>query len=442
MAAKTFRGGVHPPEFKDLTSSSAIENLPPPDRVVVPLVQHIGAPCQPAVTEETELSKGDEVRLGQKIGDVDAFVSAPVHAPVSGEVADIGSARLSDGRKVPAVIIDSDGEDRPSEEIEPAGDMRNLSPEEIKGIIREAGIVGMGGAAFPCHVKYSPPEGNELDTIVINGCECEPFLTCDDRLMIEEPGEIVFGLEVIMKATGAKRGIIGIEDNKPQAIEAVREAVGDRDFEVVAVQTKYPQGAEKQLIKAVTGREVPSGGLPLNVGVVVNNVATAASISAAIRTGMPLVERIVTVSGDVVARPANLRVRIGTPIRDLFEFCGGFTESPARIISGGPLMGQAIADLDMPIVKGTSGLLALSSRIVTYEEEEPCIRCGRCVDICPAYLMPLFTARYPDDEALEYNPLDCIECGSCSYICPANQRLLPRIRLTKMEAQARQRDEG
>ncbi len=424
-----------------MTSSSAIETLPPPDRVVIPLIQHIGAPCEPVIADETTLSKGDKVDLGQKIGDTEAFVAAPVHASVSGEVVEIGEARLSDGRVVPAITIESDGEDRLSEDIGPTGELANLSPGEIKDIIREAGIVGMGGAAFPAHVKYSPPEGATLDTIIINGCECEPFLTCDDRVMLEYPGEIVFGLEAILKATGAERGIIGIEANKPEAIEAMRTAVGDSGYEVVPLQVKYPEGAEKQLIKAITGREVPSGGLPLNVGVVVNNVATAVAIARAIKSGTPVYERVVTVSGDVVARPANLLVRVGTPIRALFEYCGGFTESPARILSGGPMMGQAIADLDIPVVKGTSGILALSDRVAAMEEEEPCIRCGRCVDVCPTYMMPLFAARYPDEEALEYNPLDCIECGSCSYICPANQRLLPRIRLTKMLAQARARSE-
>ena len=441
MAAKTFRGGVHPPEFKELTSSSAIETLPTPNRVVIPLVQHIGAPCEPVIADETTLTKGDKVDLGQKIGDTEAFVAAPVHASVSGEVVEIGEARLSDGRIVSAIVIESDGEDRLSEDIGPAGELANLSPEEIKAIVREAGIVGMGGAAFPTHVKYSPPEGVTLDTIIINGCECEPFLTCDDRVMLEYPDEVAFGLEAILKATGARRGIIGIEANKPQAIQAMQAAVGDLDFEVVPLQVKYPEGAEKQLIKAITGREVPSGGLPLNIGVVVNNVATAVAIARAIKSGTPVYERVVTVSGDLVPRPANLLVRIGTPIRALLEYCGGFSESPVRIISGGPMMGQAIADLDTPVVKGTSGILVLSDRVAAMEEEEPCIRCGRCVDVCPTYMMPLFAARYPDEEALEYNPLDCIECGSCSYICPANQRLLPRIRLTKMLAQARARSE-
>ncbi|MFO7941799.1 MAG: electron transport complex subunit RsxC [Bacillota bacterium] len=436
MAAKTFRGGVHPPEHKEATSSSAIETIPPPQRVVVPLVQHIGAPCEPTIVDETTLSKGDRVDLGQQIGDSEAFVTAPVHASVSGEIAQITTARLSDGRNVKAIVIDSDGEDRISEGVTPASSLENLSPEEIKNVIREAGIVGMGGAAFPSHVKYSPPEGVVLDTIIINGCECEPFLTCDDRLMIEEAEEIVFGLEAIIKSTGAKRGVIGIENNKPQAIESMRSAVEGTDFEVEVVKTKYPEGAERQLIRVITGREVPSGKLPLDIGVVVNNVATAAAIARAIKTGMPSIERVVTVAGDVVERPANLRVRIGTPIRELFEYCGGFTEAPSVLIAGGPMMGHAIADLDMPVVKSTCGILALSSSVVSYEEEEPCIRCGRCLDVCPVYMMPLMAAQYPDEKALEYNPLDCIECGACSYICPANQRLLERIRMAKQQAQA------
>lgn len=442
MPAKTFRGGVHPPEYKEETSSSAIETLPPPNRVVVPLVQHIGAPCEPAIAGEATLSKGDRVDLGQKIGDSDAFVTAPVHAPVSGEIAEITTCRLSDGRKVPAIVIDSDGEDRISEEVRPASDVESLSAEEIKNVIREAGIVGMGGAAFPTHVKCSPPEDAVIDTVIINGCECEPFLACDDRLMIEESEEIVYGLKALIKAVGAKRGIIAIENNKPQAIESMRSAVEDTEFEIEVVKTKYPEGAEKQLIYAITGREVPSGQFPFNIGVVVNNVATAATIARAIKTGMPCIERVITVGGDVVDRPANLRVRIGTPVGEIIDYCGGFTEAPFALIIGGPMMGQAIADLDMPVVKGTSGILALSSRIASYEEEEPCIRCGRCIEVCPAYMMPLMAAQYPDEKALEYNPLDCIECGACSYICPANQRLLERIRMAKALAQARMRSEG
>ncbi len=436
MPRYTFRGGVHPPEFKDLACSRPVETLPAPARVVIPMVQHMGAPC------EATVRKGDAVAMGQVIGDTEAFVSAPIHASVSGVVEAVGQCTLADGRKVPAVIVESDGEDRLSEDIAPAGDLAELTSDDIRHLVRKAGIVGMGGAAFPAHVKYSPPPDGNVDTIILNGCECEPFLTCDHRVMIEEAEEIVFGLEVIMKACDAERGVIGVEDNKPDAAEALRQAIGDRPYEVVSLQTKYPEGAEKQLISAITDREVPSGGLPLHIGVVVNNVSTAVAISRAFKTGVPLIERVVTVSGDVVAQPKNLRVRLGTSIEVLLEACGGFTKAPARLISGGPMMGLAIYDLDMPVTKGTSGVIALSEGIAPVLNEEPCIRCGRCVEACPAFLMPLYLATYPDESAMEFRPLDCIECGACSYICPANRHLLQRIRLAKAEAAARQRGES
>ncbi|MFO8059247.1 MAG: RnfABCDGE type electron transport complex subunit C, partial [Bacillota bacterium] len=293
--------------------------------------------------------------------------------------------------------------------------------------------------AFPAHVKYSPPPDTSVDTVILNGCECEPFLTCDHRVMLEETEYIVSGLEAIMKACEAERGVIGVEDNKPDAYEALRRAVGDRPYEVVSLKTKYPEGAEKQLIDAITGREVPPGGLPLNIGVVVSNVSTAVAVARALKSGIPLIERVVTVSGDVIAEPKNLRVRLGTPYEVLLEACGGFTEPPARLISGGPMMGLAVYDLDIPVTKGTSGLVALSDGVSPILEEGPCIRCGRCVEACPSFLMPLYLATYPDESALEYRPLDCIECGCCTYVCPGNRHLLQRIRLAKAEATARQR---
>lgn len=437
MKAKTFRGGVYPPEFKDMTAGRPVETLPAPGSVTIPMVQHLGASCKPMV------NRGDIVAFGQVVGDSDAFVSAPIHATVSGKVSSVSETRLPDGRRVPAVVLESDGEDRPHESIgEGAADPEALGAEEIREIVRRAGIVGMGGAAFPSHVKYTPPEGCEIETVILNGCECEPFVTGDHRMMLEEADDVVFGLHAIVRACGARRGIIGVEENKPDAIEALREAVSGEPFEVVVLHSKYVQGAEKQLITAVMGREVPAGGLPAHLGVIVNNVSTAAAVARAVRDGRPMVDRVVTVSGDVIREPKNLRVRLGTPIARLLEACGGFSEDPARLVMGGPMMGHAVYDMDIPVVKATSGVLALSSTVASEYEEGPCIRCGRCVRSCPSFLLPLYLEAYPDDTALDFNPLDCIECGSCSYICPSNRHLLQRIRLAKEEARARQREES
>ncbi len=436
MSVKTFAGGVHPPYYKELSASSQIEDLPAPQQVIIPLIQHIGAPCQPTV------EAGDEVAMGEVVGDTDAFVSAPVHASVSGTVKEIGETALPDGRKVQAIIIESDGEDRISGEaaLQQQRTLQSMNADDIRDAVRKAGIVGMGGAAFPTHVKYSPPPETDIDTIILNGCECEPFLTCDHRIMLEEADEIVSGLQAIMKACGAERGLIGIEDNKPDAVEAMREAVRDHPYQVEVLETKYPEGAEKQLIDALLGREVPSGGLPLDIGVVVNNVATAVAVSRAVKRAEPLTKRVVTVTGDAVKQPKNVRVRVGAPIRQLLEASGGFSEAPARIISGGPMMGTAIYDLDIPITKGTSGIVALSHQLAADASEEACIRCARCVEACPISLMPLYLAEYDQESALQYNPLDCIECGSCSYVCPSNRQLVQRIRLTKATAQAEQED--
>ena len=433
MSTKTFKGGVHPPEFKELTASCSLEVLPPPNQIVIPMVQHIGAPCEPTVGE------GDRVSEGQIIGNTDSFVSAPVHASISGTVEELGHINLPDGSKVQAVTIKADEE---SEAPLSATDRNpdNMSPDEIRDAVREAGIVGMGGAAFPTHVKYSPPPEVEIDTIVLNGCECEPFLTCDHRVMLEEADDIILGLEIIMKVCEAEHGIIGVEDNKEDAAEVLREAIGDRPLEVHLLETKYPEGAEKQMIDAVLGREVPSGGLPLDIGVVVNNVATAVAVARAVTQDKPLIERPVTVTGDVVEQPKNFLARIGTPVRTLLEAAGGFSEEPSRIILGGPMMGTAIYDLDTPVLKGTSGVVALSSDLAADIQEDPCIRCSRCVDVCPISLLPLYLAEYNHETALDYNPMDCIECGSCSYICPSNLQLVQRIRLTKAKAQAQQED--
>lgn len=434
--ARTFRGGVHPPESKELTQHLPLKPAPAPELVYILLQQHIGAPCEALV------KKGDRVFWGQKVGDTDAFVSAPVHSSVSGTVKGIETVVNPQGQRASAVVIENDGEDEPHPDLSPAGaDLESMTPEDIKGIVREAGIVGMGGAAFPTHVKMSPPEGKVLDMVILNGCECEPYLTCDHRLMLEFAEEIVFGLKAVMKGCGVAKGLVGIEDNKPDAAEAMREAAdGDPSIEVHLVHTKYPQGAEKQLIQALTGREVPSGGLPLDIGIVVQNVATARAVARAIRHGHPLVDRPLSVTGGGVKNPVNLFARVGTPLEFLIEQAGGPTEELRRIVLGGPMMGTSVFTTEIPVAKGTSGILLLGSEETSLWPEKPCIRCGQCVSACPVGLMPLYLGDFPDESALQYRPLDCIECGCCTYVCPSRRMLMHSIRLAKAEAMARDRD--
>ncbi|NLA47493.1 MAG: electron transport complex subunit RsxC [Firmicutes bacterium] len=438
MGAANFRGGVHPEYRKELTASLAITAASIPQKVVIPLHQHTGAPCEPLV------KVGDPVKTGQKIGDSEAFVSAPVHASISGTVTAIEPCNHPLGRKVTAIIIESDGRDEWCSELEPVEKVDDLSPEEIRALIRSAGIVGLGGAAFPAHVKLSPPEGKAIDTVIINGAECEPYLTADHRLMLEKPDEIVFGLELIMKALGAGRGIIGIEDNKPDALRVMRQAVeGKSDMSVVALKTKYPQGAEKMLIQVTTRRVVPSGGLPLDVGVVNHNVGSAVAITEALKKGKPLIERVVTVTGEGVRRPANLLVRLGTLVSELIDYCGGLKEETCKVITGGPMMGLAQPTTDLPVIKGTSGIVALTSEDAAFYENGSCIRCAACVRDCPINLVPTFIAQAAEhglyDRAVKLHAADCIECGCCSYICPARIPLTQWIRIAKAEVLARRK---
>ncbi|MGB4290599.1 MAG: electron transport complex subunit RsxC [Dethiobacteria bacterium] len=438
MGAANFRGGVHPEYRKELTASLAITAASIPQKVVIPLHQHTGAPCEPLV------KVGDPVKTGQKIGDSEAFVSAPVHASISGTVTAIEPCNHPLGRKVTAIIIESDGRDEWCSELEPVEKVDDLSPEEIRALIRSAGIVGLGGAAFPAHVKLSPPEGKAIDTVIINGAECEPYLTADHRLMLEKPDEIVFGLELIMKALGAGRGIIGIEDNKPDALRVMRQAVeGKSDMSVVALKTKYPQGAEKMLIQVTTRRVVPSGGLPLDVGVVNHNVGSAVAITEALKKGKPLIERVVTVTGEGVRRPANLLVRLGTLVSELIDYCGGLKEETCKVITGGPMMGLAQPTTDLPVIKGTSGIVALTSEDAAFYENGSCIRCAACVRDCPINLVPTFIAQAAEhglyDRAEKLHAADCIECGCCSYICPARIPLTQWIRIAKAEVLARRK---
>lgn len=434
----TFKGGTHPPHSKKATENLSLERANEPKTVVIPMQQHIGAPCEPVV------QVGDEVKVGQKIGEAKGFVSTPIHSSVSGKVVAIEPRLYSGGMAVTSVVIESDMQNTVSPEVKAKGDLSGLSAEDIKNIIKEAGIVGMGGATFPTHVKLSPPPDKKVDTVILNGAECEPYLTADHRLMLENPEDVVFGLQAFMKVLGVKKGYIGIETNKPDALEKVFEAAkGIEDIEVVALKTKYPQGAEKQLIYACTNREVPSGGLPADAGVVVNNVGTAAAVAKAIKTGMPLIERIVTVTGAGVNNPKNLIVKIGTSFREVIEQCGGLKGKTGKLIAGGPMMGIAQFSLDIPVIKGTSGILVLSEEEARLPEPSNCIRCGKCVETCPINLMPLnisaysLAGRYEEAEAC--NALDCIECGSCSFVCPAKRPLVDSIRVSKREILARRK---
>lgn len=438
MGSRIFKGGVHPEYHKELTASLAITPLAPPQQVVIPLQQHIGAPCEPMV------AVGDRVLLGQKIGDGKAFVSAPVHASVSGTVRAIGPYNHPLGRKAEAITIESDGQESPDPSIRPAAPLEELTAGQIRELVRQAGIVGMGGAAFPAHVKLAPPADKPIDTVILNGAECEPYLTADHRVMLESPREVVFGLLAIMKALGAEKGIIGIESNKPDALRVMSQALAERDaaeIRVVPLQTKYPQGAEKMLIRAATGRKVPAGGLPMDVGVVNHNVATALAIARALKQGRPLIERVVTVTGGGVARTANLLVRVGTLVSDLLEACGGLKESARKLVVGGPMMGLAQPNANLPVIKGTSGILVLDEEEASLEAPQPCIKCARCVGACPMNLLPLFLAQLAEygliERAEKLHAADCFECGCCSYICPTRRPLTEWIRIAKSEILAR-----
>jgi electron transport complex protein RnfC len=426
----TFKGGIHPPDKKELAKDSPVKNARIPQRVVIPLSQHVGAPCKSLV------SINQQVKKGEIIGEPGGFVSSPVHASVSGKVVAIGEFPNAMGRMVMSVVIENDGKEEWTA-LKDNPDYLKLSPEELKDKIKAAGIVGLGGAAFPTVVKLTPPKEKPIDTVIINGAECEPYLTADYRLMIEKPAEIIEGLKILMKTLGVSKGFVGIEDNKPDAIIKMKEAAkAEPSINVCALEVKYPQGAEKMLIKATAGREVPPRGLPMDVGVVVQNVGTALAIYEAVRYGKPLIERVVTITGEGIQNPANLMVRIGTLVSELVEECGGFRNGVGKVISGGPMMGFALASLDVPVTKGTSGILVIPEEGVIHAEDfEPCIRCGRCIDACPMGLMPSMLsvlsekARYED--AKEYNLFDCFECGSCAFVCPSKRPIVQLVRLAK-----------
>jgi Na+-translocating ferredoxin:NAD+ oxidoreductase subunit C len=434
MGSTVFKGGVHPDDHKELTAEIAISPMKPPSTVFVPLQQHIGAPCEPL----EGIDVGVQVKLGQKIADSSGFVSAPIHASVSGTIKEIGLFNHPLGRPVQTITIESDGKDNWDEKIGPAGDLDQLSAEELRKLIREAGIVGLGGATFPAHVKLSPPPEKKIDLVVINGAECEPYLTADHRVMLEKSEDIIFGLKVMIKALSAEEGIIGIEDNKGDAIAIMEAAVANEDkIRVVPLHTKYPQGAEKMLIQVTTGRIVPSGGLPLDVGVVNHNVGTAVAIANAIQTGKPLVERVLTVTGSGINNPLNLLVRIGTLVSEVIDDCGGLKDSTLKLIIGGPMMGLAQPNANLPVIKGTSGILALTDEDVCLAESAPCIRCAKCVEACPVLLMPTLIAQAAEHNlfkrAEKLYALDCFECGCCSFVCPSRIPLTQWIRIAKAE---------
>lgn len=429
---KTFKkGGVHPPENK-LSAGKPIEVLPLPTSVFIPVAQHIGAPATPVV------NRGDTVKVGQVIAKSSSFVSTNIHSSVSGKVKKVDFQADSSGYPKQGIFIDVDG-DEWLEEIDRSEDFKkefDLSGEEIVKKIQEAGIVGLGGATFPTHVKLVPPKGMKADVLLINGVECEPYLTSDHRLMLEKTDEILVGTQLLMKALNVEKAVIGIENNKPDAIQKLTEkSKGFNGISVTALKVKYPQGGEKQLIKAVTGREVPSGGLPIAVGAVVSNVGTAFAVYEAIQKNKPLFERVVTITGKGVSKPSNFLVRIGTSTSALVEAAGGLPEESGKIISGGPMMGRAIASLDVPVTKGTSGILLLKKEESKREPVIACIRCSRCVSVCPMglepYLLMTLSEKQIFDRAEEDKIMDCIECGSCSYTCPSSRPLLDYIRFGK-----------
>ncbi|MBE0460995.1 MAG: electron transport complex subunit RsxC [Candidatus Aminicenantes bacterium] len=427
MKTKTFPRGIHPPEYKDITANKPIEVMPPPEKVFIPLHQHFGKPAQPLV------KKGDAVCVGQKIGEGQGLFSASVHSSISGKVLSVEDYFHPLGMPILTVSIENDGEDRPLQEIEKTEEPLSLSPKELCNKVKDAGIVGLGGAAFPTAVKLSPPKDKPVDMIIINGCECEPFLTADYRLMLEFTDDILMGAELARIATGAKRIIVGIEDNKKDAYALFQEKSAGKSIDVQLLKTKYPQGAEKNLIYALLRREVPRGGLPFDVGVIVQNVGTVKAIWDAVHKGKPLYERVITVSGPGIKDPKNLLVRIGTPFQEVIDFCGGIEDGTNILLMGGPMMGLSQWNPEAPVIKGTSGILALKTP-VSFKEYE-CIGCSRCVEHCPMGLVPTRLAKHVKYNHLkgaeEWGILDCVECGSCQYTCPAKIYLVQWIRLGK-----------
>ncbi|MBI9103456.1 MAG: electron transport complex subunit RsxC [Spirochaetales bacterium] len=429
---RTFsKGGIHPAGKKALTSHKEIKNAMIPSVLVVPMQQHLGKPAKCLV------EPGTEVREGMLIGEADGFISANVHSPIPGTVKTIKDIYLPNGMISKAVEIEFKGEFDRSGKVQEKHEWKNLSVKELISLISEFGLVGLGGATFPAHVKFGVPPGKVVETLVINGVECEPYLTADHRLMIERTADIIEGLRILNKMINPGKIAIGIEVNKPDAIELLSKAAEacELNLEVVPLKVKYPQGDEKQLLQAVTGREVPSGALPLEIGAVVSNIGTVFSVYEAVVYRKPLMERVVTVSGDCIVNPANLKARVGTPISSLIHECGGFKKEPAKIVMGGPMMGFSIFDMDTPVSKGTSGILVLSAKEVAAARQTTCLECGRCVSACPMGLNPTRLFKWIDHleygKSVEEGLLDCKECGSCGYSCPAHIPLVQGMKLGK-----------
>ena len=420
-----YYGGVHPSEHKELSEHKGLVRFADPKIAVFPMSQHLGAPANPIV------QVGDYVTVGQKIGEPSAFISAPVHSSISGTVIAIEDRPHASRGQCLSVVVESDGKNILHESVKSNGKLEDLTPEQIVSIVREAGIVGMGGAGFPTAVKLTPK--TPVDTILLNGCECEPYLTADHQLLLNFADEVIYGLKAIMKATAAGKGVIVIEDNKPDAISLLQEKTADMEnIDICVAKTKYPQGAEKMLIKRVTGRQVPSGGLPADVGVVVSNVATSKAISDAIQFGMPLIERIVSVTGEYIANPGNFIVKTGTLVQELIGHCGGITKDGIVVKAGGPMMGFPQKTLETPIMKGSNGIIAIDGDST---QEVACIKCGRCVDVCPMELKPLHFAKFADESnwagMKEQNVMDCVECRCCEYICSSKIPLVSKIKAGK-----------
>ncbi len=433
----TFARGVHPPECKGLASDAPIEIIPSPEKVILPLLQHIGGPCTPIVKPK------QSVTFGEMIGKGEAFVSASLHAPLTGIVQKMEVTTLANGRHMQAIVIRGEGEQLCGQALWdklfggswPQKSYQTMDPAKIAEAINDSGIVGLGGAAFPTHVKIMPSDKKPINTLVVNGCECEPYLTTDYRLMVEAPDAIVAGALLAARAVGAQDVYIGIENNKPEAVASLRRAAAGAGIKIAVLRTKYPQGSEKHLIKAVLNREVPLGGLPSDIGVAMTNVATATTVARGVMRNIPLTHRVISVTGGGIVRPKNLLVPIGTPMGALIDYCGGLRKTAARIIAGGPMMGFAFTNPNTPVTKGTSGITVLTHEEIRRVNKTVCVRCGRCVDVCPMNIVPTKVAmasRFKDlNLARKYNIMACFECGSCAFVCPAGLPLVQQIRTGK-----------
>lgn len=428
MEVKQFLGGINIPHYKSFSEQKAIKETSLPDEIVIPLSQHTGAPNEPLV------KVGDKVKAGQKIGATDKFVSAPVHASLSGTVTAIEPRPFMLGDMVDSIVI---AVDKVQETVElTENDLEKMSSDEIRAAVKEAGVVGMGGAAFPTSVKLSPPPDKKVDTLIINGCECEPYLTCDHRIMLEKPKELLEGTKLLMRVLGIEQAYICIEDNKEDAIEAVRQENDDPRIVLLKMPTKYPQGSEKHLVKAAVDREIPSGGLPFDVGTLIQNVGTCVAVYEAAKFNKPLIERVVAVTGQNVQEPQNLMVKIGTKLSHIIDECGGIVDEPAKVVVGGPMTGRSQETLEAPVVKGTTGVVVLPPDMAIEDMDySDCVRCCKCVEHCPMLLYPNQISIYCEAgmvaEANQWNTMDCIECGICAYVCPSKRPITQLVQSMK-----------